>query len=138
MRPYRASAFEIGQRFTACKDKITIRRQTVHRFHAFFDGFQGKARAVCIFFLIDAERAVVLAVIRYKDRDRRTAFSRLIREGLCRCGQLASSVLVIIKIPSTFFSFRRQKRRPVDKGKTQDGALSPQNLTIVYSTIKNW
>ena len=51
---------------------------------------------------------------------------------------LASSVLVIIKIPSTFFSFRRQKRRPVDKGKTQDGALSPQNLTIVYSTIKNW
>ena len=70
--------FQIGQRLTAGKHKITIGCDGVHPPDALTDFFGGKARQIRVFTFVDAEGTMVLAVIRDEDRYRGAAFPRLI------------------------------------------------------------
>ncbi len=81
--------FHIGKRFAASKDKVTERRNAIHQADAPADSFFGKARHVFIFCLVDAERTMIVTVVRHENRDGSSAAPCLIRVDhtrYSRCG----------------------------------------------------
>ena len=69
---------QIRQRLAAGEDEVAVGRDGVHPLDAPADLLQGKPCHIRILAFIDAEGAVVLAVVRDKDRHRGAALPRLI------------------------------------------------------------
>ena len=69
---------EVGEGLAAGEDKIAVRRNGVHPADAGADFLGGEAGQVRVFAFIDAEGAVVLAVVRDEYRHRRAALPRLV------------------------------------------------------------
>ena len=82
---------QIGQRLAAGEHKVTIGRDSVHGADAGDDLLQTETGAVCVFFFVDAEGAVVLAVVGNKDCDSSAALPCFIGMGhvvdnlSCKC-----------------------------------------------------
>ena len=70
--------FNVGKRLAAGKHKIAVRGDGVHPADALADLFQREARQIRVLAFVDAEGAVVIAVIRDKNRHRGAAFTRLV------------------------------------------------------------
>ena len=66
-------------RLAAGEHEVALRRDAVHDADALADGLQRKALGVLIFLLVDAEGAVVVAVIGDEDRHRGAALSGFVR-----------------------------------------------------------
>ena len=80
-------AFQVGQRFPARENEITVGSQGIHFPDALANGFQGKPRHIRIFFFIHTERAVVPAVIWHENGHRGPAAAGLVRmDGCFHCG----------------------------------------------------
>ena len=69
--------FNIGKGLAAGKHKIAPGRDGVHPADAFHDLLQREASHITVFFLVDAERAVILTIVRNEDCDGRAALSGL-------------------------------------------------------------
>lgn len=81
--------FHIGKRFAASEDKVTERRNAIHQADAPADSLFGKTSHVFIFCLVDAERTMIVTVIRHENRDGSSAIPCLIRVDhtrYSRCG----------------------------------------------------
>ncbi len=72
---------EVGDRLTARENEVAHGRDGVHPVDAAADFFGRKSRQVGVFFFIDAEGAVVFAVVRDEYRDCRAAFAGFVRVG---------------------------------------------------------
>ena len=72
---------QVGQRLAAGEHEIASGRDGVHHPDAVQNFVQREAGAVGIFFFVDAEGAVVLAVVGHKDRDSSAALPRFIGMG---------------------------------------------------------
>ena len=72
---------QVGQRLAAGEHKITPGRDAVHHLDACQYLLQTEAGAVHVFFFVDAEGAVVLAVVGYEHRHGGAAFPRFIGMG---------------------------------------------------------
>mgnify|MGYP002918634358 CR=1 FL=1 len=72
---------QVGQRLAAGEHKITPGRDAVHHLDACQYLLQTEAGAVRVFFFVDAEGAVVLAVVGYEHRHGGAAFPRFIGMG---------------------------------------------------------
>lgn len=71
--------FNIGKGLAAGKHKIAPGRDGVHPADAFHDLLQREASHITVFFLVDAERAVILTIVRNEDCDGRAALSGFVR-----------------------------------------------------------
>ena len=69
---------QVGEGLTPGEDEVAVGRDGVHPLDAPADLLQGKTCHIRILAFIDAEGAVVLAVVRDKDRHRGAALPRLI------------------------------------------------------------
>ena len=69
---------QICQGFTAGKDEVTAGRDLIHGVDAAENGIQTEAGAVGILLFVDAEGAVIVAVVGNKDGDGSAAFPCLI------------------------------------------------------------
>ncbi len=69
---------QVGEGLTPGEDEVAVGRDGVHPLDAPADLLQGKPCHIRILAFIDAEGAVVLAVVRDKDRHRGAALPRLI------------------------------------------------------------
>ena len=70
---------QIRQRLTAGEHEVAAGRDGVHGADAFDNLIQAEAAHISVFFFVDAERTVVLAVIGHKDGDGGAAFAGLVR-----------------------------------------------------------
>ena len=70
---------DIGEGLAAGEDEIAAGGDGVHAADALQDLLQGEAGHVGVFLFIDAERAVVLAVVGDEDGDGSAAFSGFVR-----------------------------------------------------------
>jgi len=68
----------LGERLTAGENEVALRRDGVHHGNGPQNRLDAEAGAVGIFLFIDTERAVVAAVIRHKNGDRRPARPRFV------------------------------------------------------------
>ena len=71
--------FQIGKRFAAGEHEVAIGGDFVHPVDTLADFLSGESGHVRILIFIDAEGAVVFAVIGDEDRHRGAAFTRLVR-----------------------------------------------------------
>ena len=69
---------QLRKRFAAGEDKVAVRGDLVHHGNTLEDRFHAEALGIGIFLLVYAEGAVIVAVIRHKDRDRGASFARFI------------------------------------------------------------
>ena len=76
---------QIGKRFPTSKHIITIGRNLIHHFNAMTYLFCRKTFWMGIFFFIDAEGTMIAAVVRNKNSNSRSAFTRFVWMSCLNC-----------------------------------------------------
>ena len=70
---------QIGEGLAAGEHEVALGSDLIHGADAVTDGFQAEAHGICVLLLVDAEGAVVPAVVGDEDGDSRAALAGLVR-----------------------------------------------------------